>query len=317
MSLLTQWEKYVQNMLYSFSQQNKRNIITMQLTDNFIVSHHASLPVTWPYLHVTLASCHIYLETTSKPNCQFHPVPIGFFYCSKQWQLPGTGQNQRSLGSWVWSQRLGFEVITYQVHSNACSESTFLIFPLKFFLFTIFFFSLGWYSASPVFFWLCPFSLPLTNPTHQEQHHSKLLGEGAKNMGAQDEAPWQGSRGLSLVAAPEFFEGALGGKCISEGAKSKNLPKRADLCHSFSSNRSGGGWGGGASNQERLMPPHAPLMLPLPKFPWWEGVAFWGQQCVKPPKIFTFFSFSFLYFFLPFLSFILSSFSEGISPCPP
>ena len=31
---------------------------------------------------------------------RFRPVPAGF-YCSKQWQLLGTGRNRRSTGSWV------------------------------------------------------------------------------------------------------------------------------------------------------------------------------------------------------------------------
>ena len=30
----------------------------------------------------------------------FRPVPPSF-YCSKQWQLPGTGRNRRSTGGWV------------------------------------------------------------------------------------------------------------------------------------------------------------------------------------------------------------------------
>ena len=35
-----------------------------------------------------------------KDDRRFRPFPAGFYY-SKQWQLPGTGQNRRSIGGWV------------------------------------------------------------------------------------------------------------------------------------------------------------------------------------------------------------------------
>ena len=39
-------------------------------------------------------------KTQPPVDRRFSPVPAGF-YCSKQWQPPGTGQNRRSTGGWV------------------------------------------------------------------------------------------------------------------------------------------------------------------------------------------------------------------------
>ena len=39
-------------------------------------------------------------KTQPPVDWRFHPVP-GVFYCSKQWQPPGTRRNRRSTGGWV------------------------------------------------------------------------------------------------------------------------------------------------------------------------------------------------------------------------
>ena len=39
-------------------------------------------------------------KTQPPVDRRFRPVPPGF-YCSKQWQPPGTGRNRRSTGGWV------------------------------------------------------------------------------------------------------------------------------------------------------------------------------------------------------------------------
>ena len=173
MSLLTQWEKCSKYALFIFPTRQS-NIITMQLTDNSIVSHHAILPVTWPYLHVTLASCHIYLETTSKPNRRLTggsiPVPVSFYYCSKQWQPPETGWNQRSISGWVLKSSLirCIAMPTWTKGQGEIMKGPSWFFHWSFFLFFFFFFSV-WGGTLPPLSSSGYAPLPFTNYTHQGQ----------------------------------------------------------------------------------------------------------------------------------------------------
>ena len=71
------------------------------------------------------------LGAASKPqppvDRRFRPVPPGF-YCSKQWQPPGTRQNRRSTGGWVLKPPLSvrvwiqFYVLSYTWGSNSCHK---------------------------------------------------------------------------------------------------------------------------------------------------------------------------------------------------
>ena len=50
-------------------------------------------------------------KTQPPVDRRFRPVPPGF-YCSKQWQPPGTGRNRRSPGGWVLKSPLTWCCIT-------------------------------------------------------------------------------------------------------------------------------------------------------------------------------------------------------------